>query len=207
MQSNLLKICSDNCMIDDLYGFYFGQEKIVSNGFGFLFNESDNLNNKIIIAGAFGLFETFYLGNHGSVKKYKNVKNIIVPVLEQYEFQNDKSMNNIISFQRGCLDFCNKFSKIEFLNSFNFSSNLFFKYISCLLTNPSLNDVKMFGKLKFNDTYNQNIVCFDNFFKYIFNLSKLKYDFYKSVWKIGFIKKLFKIRFPYFKIYFKLKTK
>ena len=42
---------------------------------------------------------------------------------------------------------------------------------------------------------------------YMFHPKSLKQDFLDSEWKVGFMKCLFKIKFPYFKLYVILKDK
>lgn len=208
MQKQLIKICKNSGIKVDIYGFYVGQEKIVENGKGFLFNEDDNLINKIAIAGSFGLFESFFLGNHGSVKKYKSNNKKIVPVLQKYEFQkNDINLENLKRIQLGALEFCHTLNQNKIIKHLNLNSEVSFSFLRNLCISPSLSDVNNLKNIKFNDTYTQDIVCFNGIRKYLFNFKMMKNDFYKSVWKIGFIKKFFKLNLPYFKIYYKIKSK
>lgn len=191
----------------NINGFYLGQEKIIKNANGFLFNEFDNALNKISIAGSFGFFESLFLANHGSVIKYKEENNKIVPVLDEYEFTNSNTSYDIIkNIQQGAIDFCKDFSKNEYMKNLDFN-NAFFDSVRKVCINPSLNDVNNLGQIMFNDTYNEKLIDAKNLLYYVFHLSSFKKDFYKSVWKIGFLKKVFKIKIPFFKIYYKYKRK
>ena len=205
MQKNLSKMTDGSST--NIYGFYLGQEKIIENATGFLFNEFDNPLNKISLAGSFGLFESLFLGNHGSVIKYQYRNNSIDPVLDEYELNNEKQSYEIINnIQNGAIDFCREFSKNKFMEKMNYNE-AFFEGVRQVCTNPSLKDVKNIGQLMFNDTYNQKLVESRSLLYYLFHPSSFKRDFYKSVWKIGFLKRVFKINISYFKFYYNYKSK
>lgn len=205
MQKNLSKMTDGSST--NIYGFYLGQEKIIENATGFLFNEFDNPLNKISLAGSFGLFESLFLGNHGSVIKYQYRNNSIDPVLDEYELNNEKQSYEIINnIQNGAIDFCREFSKNKFMEKMNYNET-FFEGVRQVCINPSLKDVKNIGQLMFNDTYNQKLVESRSLLYYLFHPSSFKRDFYKSVWKIGFLKRVFKINISYFKFYYNYKSK
>ncbi len=207
MQKNIEKTCQIANIDIDLKGFYLGQEKIIKKGQGFLFNESDNLKNKIALAGSFGLFESFFLAHHGSVTKYKEVNNKIEPVLAEYEFKdNPEDLIIIDEIQRGAIDFCNDFSKNIYLKCLNYD-NKFFSPIFELLTNPNYHDTKYLSNVIFNDTINSKLIENKRIIYYCFHLNTFKKDFLKCTWKMGFIKKVFKVKLPYFKLYYLLKSK
>ena len=59
----------------------------------------------------------------------------------------------------------------------------------------------MFEKFTYSDTSKALLTTEKNLFYYIFKPKRFYEDFYKSGWKIGFLKKVFIIKLPYFKIY------
>lgn len=204
MQKNIEKLCKSGNIETEIFGFYMGQEKIVNNGYGYLFNEFDNPKNKISIAGSFGFFESLFLANHGSIIKYKDDGDNIKPCAEKNEF--DKEDTYIIrELQTGALDFVKDFDALKLDNIY--FDNIAFNKIQRLLTNPNNNEINYFGNIKFNDTYISKIIETKNIFFYIFHLKDLKKDFIKCVWKMGFLKNVFKLNLPYFKLYYKLKIK
>ena len=205
MQKNIVKICEDISNRINVYGYYLGQEEKVPNGLGYLFNEFDNPTNKITIAGSFGLFESFFLANHGTVLTYEKKNNKIVPVLDKYEFD-DCETNIIKDIQKGAIDFCTLFSQNKYNNMFSFD-DISFKPLERLLSSPTLKEVKELKNIMFNDTDNVRLINSKSLLYYLLHLKKLKNDFFKCTWKLGFIKDVFKIKFPYYRFYYKLKIK
>ena len=72
---------------------------------------------------------------------------------------------------------------------------------------PTLKEVNLLKNIMFNDTKNEQLIKNESLIYYIFNYKKFISDFYKSVWKMGFLKSTFKIPLPYYKIYKFLKKK
>lgn len=209
MQKKLEKICAFSNLETKIHGFYIGQEKIINNGTGFLFNGYDNLLNKITISGSFGLFESFFLATHGTVINYKKSKEV-TPNLAKYEFSEYPDNLKIIhDFQYGGVSFCEKIKSIyKLLDDFNFCVVYdSFEQLRKLLVNPNFKEVKYFGNIIFNDTYNSKLLETKSILYYIFHIKQFKKDFYKSTWKIGFLKKVFVINIPFFKIYYARKVK
>lgn len=207
MQKNIEKICADISNNTNIMGYYFGQEKIIENGNGFLFNELDNPDFKYAIAGSFGFFESLFLAKHGTVLKYSNSNNLIEPVLDKYEFLDEDANTNIIEeIQDGAIDFCKTFSKNKIVMDLDFSSVSFHR-IKRICVMPTLKEVNLLKNIMFNDTKNEQLIKNESLIYYIFNYKKFISDFYKSVWKMGFLKSTFKIPLPYYKIYKFLKKK
>ena len=207
MQENIEKICSDMKDKTEIYGYYFGQEKIIKNANGFLFNEFDNIDNKISIAGSFGFFESLFLGNHGTVIKYSKVGKKVKPVLDSYEFLPEDDNNRIINnLQNGAIDFCNSFYNELTTMEYDFSE-ISFLPVKKTCVKPTCNEIKMFKNIMFNDTNNERIIANKSILFYILHIKQFVNDFYKSVWKMGFLKNVFKIYFPYYKIYFHMKRR
>ena len=70
---------------------------------------------------------------------------------------------------------------------------------------PSKSDIKFLGNLPFFDANYSRLINSSDLIKYLTNPRKFKEDFYLSVWKIGFLKKIFKLQLPYYKVYEKMK--
>lgn len=67
---------------------------------------------------------------------------------------------------------------------------------------PKLQDIRMFGDFRFFDEgETQYLAKPKNIFFYMIHLKTLKTDFLSSRWKIGFMKRLFKINLPYESLY------
>ena len=148
-----------------------------------------------------------FLAKHGTVLKYSNSNNLIEPVLDKYEFLDEDANTNIIEeIQDGAIDFCKTFSKNKIVMDLDFSS-VSFSRIKRICVMPTLKEVNLLKNIMFNDTKNEQLIKNESLIYYIFNYKKFISDFYKSVWKMGFLKSTFKIPLPYYKIYKFLKNK
>ena len=207
IQKKLNEFIGEN---DKIFGYYFGiYNSIKENVQGYLFNSRDGLEEKNIISASFGLFETLFLANEGSVRKYKTNKDRVEPVLEKYEFLDEngielKEIQYVKEIQKGALDFVAKYKDQIYINKYIENSKIYFEELVELLVNPTNKDIKKMKNILFNDTFNVKLVESEKIYKYI-NLRLFKKDFFNSVWKIGFLKNVLKIKLPYFYFYKKIR--
>lgn len=186
----------------NIYGFYYGlkKENVLCNKkcFGYIFDNNDYSNYyKLFSFG--GLFEYFFSSSDGSVLKYKDG----FPVLDDNEYKGTNYIDILDEIQCGALSFVNDYKSVYSYYDFDlkelreFSLDKLFEF-GC---NPSMRILKLFEKLYYNNMENFYFLPQHSTLYYFFNLKKLKKDLNNSFWKIGFMKKLFKIKLPYLKIY------
>ena len=196
MQNALQNIINEaNLAVNRLDGYYLGiNAQNIKHGSarGFLYENKEN-NNSIKVAGSYGLFELITLAHHGSVKCYSSDK-YNSPIL--YEYNNDVDINNDLKkieiLQEGILDYVK-----NNVSGNDIDWNIFI--------GPSKSDIKFLGNLPFFDANYSRLINSSDLIKYLTNPRKFKEDFYLSVWKIGFLKKIFKLQLPYYKVYEKMK--
>ena len=196
MQNALQNIINEaNLAVNRLDGYYLGiNAQNIKHGSarGFLYENKEN-NNSIKVAGSYGLFELITLAHHGSVKCYSSDK-YNSPIL--YEYNNDIDINNDLKkieiLQEGILDYVK-----NNVSGNDIDWNIFIE--------PSKSDIKFLGNLPFFDANYSRLINSSDLIKYLTNPRKFKEDFYLSVWKIGFLKKIFKLQLPYYKVYEKMK--
>ena len=70
-----------------------------------------------------------------------------------------------------------------------------------------LNDVKLFKGIKYKETTESKLISNKGILYYFFNIKEFYDDFYKSGWKIGFLKSVFKVNMPYYNVYNYIKNK
>ncbi|MGN0145018.1 MAG: hypothetical protein ACI398_08545, partial [Clostridium sp.] len=151
-----------------------------------------------LIFGFNGLIESIFTADHGSVKKYKGMKENYVPILEQWENENWSIVSEI---HEGALNFVKGIkSYLDYSNSL-ISKEAAFAGLNNLLINPSLNEVKSFQDIIFYDSYYKKLVNFRGRLFYMKNFKSMLDDFEVSNWKIGFLKKLITIDIPIDKVY------
>lgn len=195
----LLKRNLDNGNIKaDIRGFYMGllnnkENSIDTCKHGYLENVDD-----VLYAGM-TLFETMFFANHGSVKKYNKIDNLIKPILCENEYTS-ADIIKLSQIQEGIIHYLNTY-KINIETTIN--SNVAFSRFSRVLENPTLNEVKLLGGISYFDTQRSSLAKV----KYTLNLKKAVDDFLLSGWKVGYLKLFFKINMPYMKIYKLMKEK
>lgn len=169
---------------------------------GYLFDFLHDKNAKDKRSAFVGLFETLFLEQGGSVKNYRVENENVTANRLPYEYlENGKptfEYRNVMDIQRGALDFITRFGNMDL----NVSSDTLYEGLSETGLKPKKADIDMFADFRFFDEGETLYLAKPkNFFYYIFHVGNLKRDFLSSRWKIGFMKRLFKISLPYEEMY------
>lgn len=175
---------------------------------GYLFDFSHNPKDTDCRSGFVGLYEMLFLETKGSVKRYRRDETgRIIAERFPYEYNVQGTMmpevNKIITLQQGALDYV-KYGKE---NNITLTSKEARKHLVFAGNSPSLKNIKLFSDFLFYDegVYTK-LAAPKSLLYYIFHWKQLKKDLYLSRWKVGFLKKLFKVPFPYLHLYQFLKT-
>lgn len=204
IQYSLMKIFNDY----NLKGFYMGVEKRAykelnsENSFGFLFNQlsTDDFEEKIYSFRS--LFEMFFSALHGSTVSYSNDSKKYF-ILAPAENKNNEIIDKV---QCGAIKFVSDFAPYyNYVESVNVKE-LMYSFIEIGI-NPTLEQTRVFGDLNFDNMVCGKLAKPQMLSKYIFSPNMLKRDLFRSEWKVGFLKRLLKMRLPYFKIYNYLRKK
>ena len=184
----------------ETHGFYFGISTVKENMSGYLFNLPD-ANVRVLMTGYVGLFETLFSADHGSVKRYRRG----LPVeLYDFEYTQNEDLRNtyaeISEFQSGALSFIERFSEDPSSRYLEWSSDLSFRSMNALGTNPQHKDLIRMGNWFFLNSNRLYRLAYPTNRSYC-NIVSAKRELYMSYWKIGYLKRLFRIPFPYVKIY------
>ena len=209
MQYYLSEIAKKNNYNLNMYGFYVGKmhgEKKVDVSEGFIYDSNDSKYADSALS-FIGLMESIFLAKEGSTKMYeKTSDNIVKPVQLDYEYNyTDIEYRAFSEIQEGIDSFISIAGELIDLDVFSLSGYDSYLPIKSFGTNPYLLDVKYFSKFRY---FSEEIVYFSNaksLLFYALHLKKLKIDFYKSRWKIGFMKEVFKLKLPYYTIYRKMR--
>ena len=149
-----------------------------------------------------GLFESLFLEQDGSVQNYKCEKGKIVSNRLPYEYLKNGEPTYeykcVMEIQKGALEFIKNFGNMDL----KISAEILFEGLGNTGLKPTAKDIKMFADFRFFDEgETQYLARPKRMTYYLTHIKKLKYDFLSSRWKIGFMKRLFKIRLPYENIY------
>lgn len=138
--------------------------------------------------------------HEGSTEGYSIAGNTVVPVLSEYEYSNDEIIETaILEIQKGALDFAKSFASVIELDLL--SADVSYENTKRISRHPTLKEASLFGNMFFLSDHQRNYLASpQSIFHYCFNINELKEDFVFSNWKIGFLKRLFKLPGPYYSI-------
>lgn len=177
------------------------------NAKGYLVNF--NQNNKMLesFAAYNALIEMFFSAPHGSVNRYKwdSDRNESVIQFDAFEYRDEvstekKAFEIIQSLQRGALLFVEDFSK-SILSKEVFSAEVMYQNLLNFGTMVKRKDAETFGDFPYHDTEVQPVAKPDSLYYYLLHPKKFKYDFATSAWRVAFLKRMLKIKLPYYKIF------
>ena len=184
-------------------GLYFGIDssskyKEINNNtsIGYLFYKNKDYIDDIQfrVYSFRDLFEKMFSSHHGTTIKYNDKDPYYVLGKPN---ANDSTIELI---QRSAVDFIRDISKyIDYISRDN-SYEYINIFTNCFI-NPSCKFVTIFGNIINDNMFNRKMASPKSILYYIFHLKSLKKDFGESGWKIGFMKRLLKIKLPYFSIY------
>lgn len=198
MQKSLKNIVQDAT----INGYYMGL--VPEDGYydlnyynGFLFDKNHNKQLYDKFHYFINIFEFMFLAQHGSVKRFLDNENFVE--LYEYEYNGKVEKDFAKDIQNGALKFIQDFKDYkekEILLDINVAvSNLLM-----LTLNPTYKDAKKFGNILFDDDERNFIAKPKSLFYYMLHSKKFIEDFKNSSWRIGFLKRLLKIKLPYLAI-------
>lgn len=154
--------------------------------------------------GGAGLFESLFLAQEGSTRTYqKDEQGNILPVLYESEYTETGETENIRAYQSGALEFIRVMKTgigAQTLEHTVSAANLYQS-----IRKPRKLELRLFADFSFSDGVTYPLAAPQSLWTYFKNPRRLIYDFANSQWKIGFMKRLFKLPLPYWKVLHLLK--
>ena len=190
-----------------LFGYYYGvqhnnlfNEMKKLNRTGYFFNYSDNYEYQSVISLSVGVFESMFLSTEASTTGYHKVNNYIEPI---YGIK-DNSKSNIIlieNIQNGAKQFITDTENSSIKQDLLYLDKIsFFENYKKFAVDPSARDIELFKNIYFQDFEKRKLINNKSLLYYIFHLKHFYTDFMNSVCKVMFMKSVFKVKFPYYKI-------
>jgi predicted HAD superfamily hydrolase len=212
LQYFLDKIIRQSSLSISLHGYYIGLSSNAYTGLdskGFI-SDSPNGEGPCDSWKAFnGFIESLFLAQEGSTKAYTEEDGMIRPVLFDYEYENEGTLEweaqKVNELQEGALLLIHQM-KDSPLNACRISP--FFSYTAIQKTgeSPTKQDLNLFAAFRYLENKIDYLAKPQSFFYYLYHPKQLKEDLYFSRWKIGFLKKLLKLPLTYRWIYKMLKN-
>lgn len=196
IQKCLVELMSSYKIDAEIHGYYFG----LSN------NHHKKIRCKSFVPEdlqiqdfAAPLLEYPFLAPEGSLLRYEKKENHIKPILMEYEYNSRQSDRVYIKrMQEGSLYYAEQFGgKL----AKTIQEETWMKSINGLiglLRNPKDIMLNSFGKLYYSDGKMRQIANPKSAAYYLSHIREFKYDLSNCGWKMGFLKKCFKIKFPYY---------
>ena len=195
-------------------GYYYGINKDEKykdykkiNRKGYLFNYDKFIEEQIIVSLNIGLFETMFLSSEGSTIKYIDTGKKIEAICQENEYSKE-NLKDIKQIQNSALKFIDDVENSEIKEYIsNFNSKVYFENFKNLTISPKLKNIKYFKNIQFQNFNKRKLIDNKNILYYLFHPKKFYKDFMNSYCKVFFMKNVFKINLPYYKILKKLYIK
>lgn len=203
MQQALSEYCRDNVT---LHGCYIGcwnpssskfYEKLSRNGY--LTTPGENKEMELLLRFSCDIVETLLSSSEGSVMAYGLMEDKVVPILQENE-RNRSSREFIHQVQEYAMDFLRDVNRSSIYSQADIPEELVFAGLRHLLRNPSLHTVQCFKNCKFLDGTLRSILPEHSIGWYMFHPGILISDFEKSSCKVFFLKDVFKVPLPWFRL-------
>ncbi len=201
MQNSLETIIDNSDIECEIYGYYLGvnPESQYFNKYkmkGFMFEPG--VNKSFYNKEQFfeNVLEVFFSAPHGSAIKYYYEDAEIKVLLDDNDYVKTESFKNVVKIQDGAFQYCGD-RKFDSVNDYEESSLEYSNKIFKDLCAPSKKIVNSIGRLYLDDDNLVKLIEAKKTRYYILHPKRLMRDFIDSYWKVGFLKKVFKINLPY----------
>ena len=177
-----------------IYGFYLGLKPLTVTG-----PNADSYIPRKEKPSIFcsNLMEYPFTKEEGSTKGYQRKNDgVIEPILGKYEFDNMDDKEYTHEMQQGAMYFLELMEAGYGAQYIGWEAG--YHNVKNLTKHPRLSDVRLFGQLSHvNHGQRHYLAKPKSFTKYLLHPHRLKMDLADSGWKIGFLRMLCKIPFPY----------
>lgn len=201
-----MQYCLNNLLNGEysIHGYYLGvrEDAFVDKNMrlGLYMNGEGNIDKKVLLASMTALIEIFFSALHGTVESYDYSG---TPILGEHECSNDPDSGQLIrELHEGALQFVKDFKDSILNDLVNVPIESAFDGIKKLGSKPHKEELETFGNFPFR--MGVGVVKAakpGSLFEYMRHPRKFLYDFSNSNWKVAFLKRLFKVDLPYYKIF------
>lgn len=203
MQQALSKYCQDNVR---LLGCYIGCWNPSSSKYyeklsrkGYLTTPGGNKEMELLLRFSCDIVETLLSNSEGSVMAYAIREDKVVPILPENEL-NVSSREFVHQVQESALDFLRDTNRSSIYSRADIPEDFVFTGLRHLLKNPSLQTVSCFKNCKFLDGTLRSMLPEHSLCWYMLHPEMLISDFEKSSCKLFFLKDVFKVPLPWFRL-------
>lgn len=151
------------------------------------------------------IFEAQFLAMHGSVKRFVLSEDTAIPEFEAYEYTKDPSQRIdepavIGKYQNGALPFVRYMKEAFPQNTVAIPPETAISGFSRLVCHPTLREARLWGDIRYINYQVFYCACPQSGFRYLAHPREFARDYFNSKWRVGFMRRLFRIPLPYDKI-------
>lgn len=217
MQNALVQLVREAELDIDIKGYYvavFSDGELIRNKMidaaGYVCDLDKDPENVELLSCFIPLFEAFFLARHGSVKRFVEAHGEFEPefLAFEYEIGTGKRVDelSIISeVQRGALEFIKNMRAAMPGQGIEVPPDAALFRMGRLGTKPTLHEAVRWGDFRVSNMTLQFIARPKPAREYFLHPKQFRYDFAECMWKIGFMRRFFRIPLPYDRIYRVLK--
>lgn len=190
-----------------LQGYYLGVRNMETDSFyagllrnGYLFEPKRNENYNLMTRFTAEIIELLFLNTTGSVMRYNRERGHIVPVLDKSEYGVEES-KFIDSVQQAALEFLNAVKKdMLFREELDISEDVIMSAYCQFAVHPDMSTLKLFNGFKVLNGRIRKMLPEHGILYYMIHPKELRQDFEENSCKIFFLKKLLKVKIPYYEM-------
>lgn len=186
-------------------GYYLGirenaNVKVNSEAKGFFLNGEKDEDKKCFLASMTALLEIFFSAPHGSVVHYAANGEA---ACDDYECKDDMIYSSFLTeIHEGAMAFVKNFNNNPISKYLNVYADNMFIGLEILGKKPLKRELELIGDYPFQMGIGVvPVAAPQRIWKYFVKPSRLLYDFSNSNWKVAFLRRLFKVKMPYYKIF------
>lgn len=208
MQIALEKVCKAAGIDAEIHGYYVGLSPEGKNQTkhrmkGYLFDALHDVNLFEQERCYNHIFETLFSSTHGSTQSYYAEEDgRIVPVLSDYTGVEAETGYRAERCREGALLFVRDWHRVFRDDNPTISPNVALESLNRVGIDPSLSEARFFGDWAMEADGKAVYAARPSSLRdYCLKPGKLVKDFARASWKAGFLKRLFKVPFPYGKLW------
>lgn len=191
MQRSIQEIMNYFHIDVDITGFFLAQRdeyyknKDKITNYGYLFNYGEvSEKEKLLLNSGTNLLEILFTADHATTIKYQKVKDRVVPLFGEYEYQ--EIYPRISECQVGALNYIKDHSSLAYCEVQS-EYKAYFNNMYKVLQNPDFNILNLFGDINYSDLNERDMYLARK--TQLFPIKNLIKEFNYSGWKVGFLKR------------------
>lgn len=216
MQNAFTKIASVWPIPTEVHGFYIGINTAnlgvrLSNVNGYVYEQKNHEENRYAIYSFAGPFELSLTALHNTTIGYELLNGKCFPIFGRGEYINEngtftKELNYTETVQKGIKDYSKRIKEEGLDPYIDMSSQVAFRNCCLFGLTPKTKHIKSFDGFSAYDLGEEQHFASTKY-RHIFGNRNFINGFWKSTWKSGYLKMLFRLPLPYYKIYIKMRKR